>query len=280
MVSFVDTHCHIHETWRSVNGPDATAKLWDKAGRPDADDLIARAKADGVTCMICVGTTLPDSKLAVEFAATRPGIWASIGIHPHEAKDYANNPEKLADFAALLSSDGSPGGGDKIVAIGECGLDYYYNHSPKAAQEKVLRFQIELAVQHNMPMIFHVRDAFDDFWPIFDQYPGIRGVIHSFTATEAVLEQILSRGLYVGLNGIMTFTKQVKQLDAAKAVTLDRLLLETDAPFLTPQPFRGSICEPKHVVATAEFLAELRDESLEKLAEITTTNARTLFGLN
>jgi TatD DNase family protein len=272
-MDLVDTHCHIHEAWRSVNGPDATAKLWDKAGRPDADDLITRAKQDGVTRMICVGTTLPDSKMAIEFVATRERTWASIGLHPHEAKDYANNTAKLQAFAKLATKP-------KVVAVGECGLDYFYSHSSKQDQEKVLRFQIELAIAHNLPMIFHVREAFDDFWPIFDGYSGIRGVIHSFSATEKELGQIVERGLYVGLNGIMTFTKHVKQLDAAKAVPLTHLLLETDAPFLTPQPFRGTICGPKHAKVTAEFLANLRGESLADFAKATTTNACNLFGLD
>ena len=143
----------------------------------------------------------------------------------------------------------------------------------------MLRFQIELALQHNLPMIFHVRDAFDDFWPIFDSYRGIRGVIHNFSADEKELAQIVERGLYVGLNGIMTFTKNEDQLRAAKSVPLSQLLLETDAPFLTPAPLRGTICEPKHVSVTAEFLANLRGETLEDLAEVTTVNATNLFGL-
>jgi TatD DNase family protein len=271
-MQFVDTHCHIHEAWRSVNGADATAKLWDKAGRPKAEDIIARALEAGVQYMICVGTTLPDSKMGIEFVAEREHVWASIGIHPHEAKDFANYPQKLEEFAALA---GKP----KVVAVGECGLDYFYEHSPKEEQERVLRFQIELALEHDLPMIFHVREAFDDFWHIFDSYSGIRGVVHSFSATEKELWQIVERGLYVGLNGIMTFTKQVKQLDAARLVPLDRLLLETDAPFLTPQPFRGNICEPKHVRVTAEFLAGLRGETLTAFAAATTANARKLFGV-
>jgi len=301
MVTFVDTHCHIQEAWRSVNGPDATAKLWDKAGRPNADDIIKRAREAGVVKMLCVGTTLPDSKLAIEFVQPREHVWATIGIHPHEAKDYANIPEKLAEFARLLTpdegwqplgqhpplasargrgkrADRTPTGG-KIVAIGECGLDYFYNHSSKEDQIKVLRFQLELAQKHKLPLIFHVREAFDDFWPIFDEYKGLRGVIHSFTANETVLDQILQRGLYVGLNGIMTFTKKAEQLAAAKAVPLSNLLLETDAPYLTPDPFRGSICEPKHTVATARFLANLRGENLDELAQTTTANAQQLFGI-
>jgi len=273
---FIDTHCHIHEAWRAVNGADATAKLWDKAGRPDADEIIQRAVDAGVQKMLCVGTTLPDSQLAIEFVATRAHTWATIGIHPHEAKDYAHQSQRLSEFASLL--DRTPTS-QKVVAIGECGLDYFYNHSPKEDQITVLRFQIELALTHNLPMVFHIREAFDDFWSIFDQYSDIRGVVHSFTADEAVLQQILSRGLYVGLNGIMTFTKQPAQLAAARAVPRERLVLETDAPFLTPYPFRGTICEPKHAVATAQFLADLRGESLEVLAQATTANAQQLFGV-
>lgn len=267
-----DTHCHIHEAWRSVNGADATAERWAKAGNPPANDIIARALDAGVQRMICVGTTLPDSELSVEFVAEREHVWASIGLHPHEAKDYANFPDKLEKFTKLAKKP-------KVVAVGECGLDYFYNHSDTADQEKVLRFQIELALQHDLPMIFHVREAFDDFWRIFDDYKNIRGVVHSFSATKKELEQILARGLYVGLNGIMTFTKNEAQLDAAKAVPADRLLLETDAPFLTPAPFRATMCEPKHVRVTAEFLANLRGQSLDELAAAATNNARFLFGL-
>ncbi len=271
MISLTDTHCHIHEA-SPLADDDVTRKLWQKLADANPNHIIARALKAGVERMICVGTTLPDSKLGIEFVKERDHVWASIGIHPHEAKDYANFSAKLKDFAALASKP-------KVVAVGECGLDYFYSHSPKEDQEKVLRFQMKLALEHNLPMILHVRDAFEDFWPIFDAYPGIRGVIHSFSATEKELWQIVERGLYVGLNGIMTFTKQVKQLEAAKVVPLELLLLETDAPFLTPHPFRGSICEPRHVRVTAEFLAKLRGESFEDIAKTSTQNARRLFGV-
>lgn len=276
-MQLVDTHCHIHEIVaathgdESHNGGNSMHDRWKKHGKT-AEQVIADAAAADVTSLICVGCTGPDSKLAVQFAQDRPNVWASIGIHPHEAQHYADSPDKLQHFAALASQP-------KVVAVGECGLDYYYNHSSKADQEKVLRFQIELALKHKLPMIFHVRDAYADFWRIFDQFTDIRGVIHSFSATQKDLEQILSRNLYVGLNGIMTFTKDAEQLAAAKAVPSDKLLLETDAPFLTPHPHRGTICEPKHTRVTAEFLATLRGEQLETLAQTTTTNATKLFGL-
>ena len=167
----------------------------------------------------------------------------------------------------------------KVIAIGECGLDYYYNNSPKNNQIESLHFQMQLAQANNLPMIFHVREAFDNFWPIFDQYRGLRGVVHSFTANSKVLEQILSRDLYVGLNGIMTFSKDQHQLNAAKNVPLTKLLLETDAPYLTPTPLRGTINESKNIVLIAEFLANLRSEDVGVLATQTTLNANQLFGI-
>ncbi|HUC89414.1 MAG TPA: TatD family hydrolase [Patescibacteria group bacterium] len=270
-IEMIDSHCHIHEASKP-NKNNATGKLWLKAKDLDPDAIINRAVDVGVTRMICIGTTLEDSQQAVEFVATRPQCWASIGLHPHEAKDYVGNKQALAEFAALA---GKP----KVVAVGECGLDYFYNHSSKKDQEEILRFQIELALKHNLPMSFHVREAFDDFWPIFDSYKNVRGVIHSFTAGQDVLNQILKRGLYVGLNGIVTFTKNERQLAAAKALPLSNLLLETDAPFLTPEPFRGTICEPRHTRTTAEFLAKLRGETLREIALAASDNATTLFRL-
>ena len=252
-MEFVDTHCHIHE--------DSYAF--------DADETIARAKDAGVTKLVVVGTTAEDSQKTVAFAAARENVWASIGLHPHDAK-FGEDA-----FSVLKSLAGSP----KIVAVGECGLDYYYNHSSKDDQARALEFQLQLAKDHNLPVIFHVRDAFDDFWPIFDRFGPISGVIHSFTATTTELEQALARGLYIGLNGIMTFTKDENQLEAAKAVPLERLILETDAPFLTPVPVRGTVNEPKNVVLTAEFLSTLRGEELGTLAKVTTQNALQLFGI-
>lgn len=272
-LELTDTHCHIHEAVKDAVLATETRARYEKAGPlPDPVEIVKRAREASVTRLICVGTALEDSQVAVRFVQGRTGLWASIGLHPHEAKLYVGKTETLEQFAALADQP-------KVVAVGECGLDYYYTHSPKADQEKILRFQIELAVRHKLPLIFHVRDAFEDFWPIFDEYPGLRGVIHSFSATRKELDDILSRGLYVGLNGIMTFTKNDAQLAAAKAVPLDKLLLETDAPFLTPLPDRGKMCEPRHVRVTAEFLADLRGETLDELAAQTTKNAQEAFGM-
>lgn len=275
VTELIDTHCHIHF-------PDYAL---------DPQQAIKDAVSDGVTRLICVGCTLSDSQAVIEFAASHENVWASIGLHPHEAKDYVNNDHALQQFHDLADKP-------KVIAIGEIGLDYFYGHSSYKDQTKLLKFQLDIAAEHNLPVIFHVRGAqnngsegfrhvWNDFWQIFDQYKGdhrasnrpIRGVVHSFTGTVAELDEILARGLYVGLNGIMTFTTDAKQLQMAKRVPKDRLLLETDAPFLTPKPFRGTICQPKHVRVTAEFLSELRGESSGSLAAQTTENARTLFNI-
>lgn len=252
-MDFVDTHCHIHESDYML---------------PE-HEVRARADAAGVSRLICVGTDESTSAQAVEFAQDKERVWASIGLHPHDAKI---GQSAFDAITALVSNT-------KVVAIGECGLDYFYNHSDKHDQFIALEYQMQLALDNNLPMIFHVRDAFVDFWPIFDNFSGLRGVVHSFTATTMELDQSLSRGLYIGLNGIMTFTKDENQLKAARSVTLSHLLLETDAPFLTPAPLRGKVNEPKNVSITADFLANLRSESLQDLAAATTLNARQLFGL-
>jgi TatD DNase family protein len=226
-------------------------------------------------CCALVRHLPTDSELAAEFVAERDGLWASIGIHPHEAAEHLA-PAIKKQFAELLK-DGPEK--RKIVAIGACGLDYFYTHSPREAQIDLLKFQIELALEHDLPLSFHVRDAFEDFWPIFESYRGanIRGVLHSYTDNAANLEKAIQHGLYFGVNGIVTFAKDEAQHVIYVTIPQQSLLLETDAPFLTPVPFRGRVCEPKHVRVTAQFLAELREENLEDLAVVTTANARALF---
>lgn len=265
-VQFVDTHCHIHF-------PDYEMS---------EEEVLKGAQEAGVTRLLVVGCTLEDSKLAIQLAAKHDNIWATIGLHPHEGAVYVDDDHALQEFHGLAKSP-------RVVAVGEIGLDYYYEHSNRETQKKLLRFQLTVAQEHNLPVIFHVRDAkgvepsakesvWQDFWHIYDQFKPA-GVIHSFSAGLVELEQILKRDLFVGLNGIMTFTKVPEQLEAAKKVPLQKILLETDAPFLTPSPFRGTMCQPKHVAVTAEFLSNLRSESLEEFAQVTTNNAIGLFKL-
>lgn len=265
-----DTHCHIHEAGASYPGATPSHNKWSDAGIADPVTLVSDAAEAGVTRAVCVGTTLEDSTRAIDFVQPHPGLWASIGLHPHEARLYAAQHERLAAFAALATQP-------KVVAVGECGLDYYYTHSPRQAQIAVLEFQLDLAQRYDLALMFHIREAFDDFWPVFDNFRGLRGIVHSFTANSVILDQALSRGLLIGLNGIMTFTKDEAQLAAAKAIPNDRLVLETDAPYLTPAPYRGKICTPRHLATTAAFIASVRGEPLGALAASTTANARKLL---
>lgn len=246
----VDTHCHIHESYELP-----------------IKEVLERAAEAGVDEYICVGTSEKSSQEAIDFAENNKGAYAVIGVHPHDTKDgYA----KIASLA---------GTSDKIVAVGEVGLDYFYTHSPREVQMQALEAQIEVALKHNLPIVFHVREAFDDFWPIFDAHPGIRGVLHSFTDSSENLQKALQKGLYIGVNGISTFTKDETQKATFDSIPLDRLLIETDAPFLTPAPFRGKVNEPAYVKLVAEYHANRRGISLEEIAEATTANARALFTL-
>ena len=269
-MQIIDSHCHIHD-------PEFADKY-----DISVEQIIAEAAAEGVMQYICVGTSATSSSLAVAFADTHKGAYASLAVHPHEAE--LLTPKKLASEIQVVRTLAQQKHA-KVVAIGECGLDYYYHESQKVRdrQKALFRQHIDIAIQADLPLIFHIRSAFEDFFKILDEYKDqghkIQGVVHSFTAGTAELKGCIDRGLYIGLNGIMTFTKDQSQLDAAKAAPLDKILLETDAPFLTPKPFRGKMCELKHVVLTAQFLSELRGESLQVLAAATTANTLNLFRL-
>jgi TatD DNase family protein len=256
-MNLVDTHCHLQ---------------FDKYSS-DREAVYNRALSAGVTYILAVGTTLEDSCRAVMLAQSTDRVWAAAGTHPHEAEVFLEDPKSNEVLIKLLRQP-------KVVAIGEIGLDYYKNYTPKETQLKALRQQIETGLPSGLPFTFHVRDAWNDFWQVFDEYKGLQGVIHSFSSGPKQLNAALERGLYVGLNGIMTFTRDEAQLEAARQVPKDRLVLETDAPFLAPAPKRDEQCEPRHVKQVAEFLAELRNESLAELAEYTTKNAIKVLNLS
>ncbi|MBP9853170.1 MAG: TatD DNase family protein [Patescibacteria group bacterium] len=283
-MQLIDTHCHIHELVKDLTPVHAT---WFADGvHRTPEQVIAAAQAQGVAGMICIGTSLVDSQLAVSFAEQHQGIWATVAIHPHETSKH-NLTEVKNALTPLLRVKPLE---SKIVGIGECGLDYYYGHSARSDQIAFLRTHLELALQFNLPLSFHVRgvsddstkDAFRDFWPIFDEYNAkkpLRGVLHSFTDTQENMREAIDRGLYIGVNGIATFAKSEEQRTMYRAIPTESLVLETDAPFLTPAPFRGKICEPKHVANTLVFLADLRGQSQEAIAKATSENAQQLFGI-
>ena len=248
----VDTHCHLH----------------DSEFYPKNREEAYQATVTAGVATVCVGTNAQSSREAIEFCATHPLTWPVIGVHPHDST------EGWQGIAQLLVNHR-----ESVIGIGEIGLDYYYNHSPKNVQVEALEAQIQLALDNGLPISFHVRDAFDDFWPIFDNFHGIRGVMHSFTDTLENAEQGFMRGLFVGLNGISTFTKNPDQVKFFTSVPLQHILLETDAPYLTPKPFRGKMNLPAYVGSVAEFHAHARGMSLEALSSATTANAEVLFGV-
>ncbi len=249
----IDSHAHLH---------------FDQY-RDQLDDVLERSKVAGVTKIVTVGVDDTDSQAAVELAGQHNSIYASVGLHPHEAK----RGQAAIDRVKALAKQ------PKVVAIGECGLDYYRNLSPKDEQEMALRQQIELAGSLGLPIIFHVRDAFADFKRIVADYPEAKGIIHSFSDSPENAEWLVGRGFLIGLNGIMTFTKDEEQLRAAKTIPLENLVLETDCPFLSPAPKRGQVNEPANIEIIARFLASIRGESFEELARQTTANAEMLLKL-
>lgn len=261
-MEYIDTHCHLHD-------PEFFSAK-------DASTTINSSVKSGVTKMIGIGTSLYDSKNAVACAHNHPeNYWASVGIHPHEVSKLSSlQIEKHLQELDKLASD------TKVVAIGECGFDFYYNDREKMLekQTKLLEDQLKIAQKHNLPVSFHVREAFTDFWPIYDKYK-VRGVLHSFTDRPEHLEKALERGLLIGINGIATFTSHQWQLDMFKAIPLEKIVVETDSPFLTPKPRRGTINTPENVIYITQCLAELRGENVTDTAKQTTANARKLFGV-
>jgi len=225
----------------------------------------------GVASAVTVGCDLADSTRALE-AATKYGVFCSVGIHPHEAKDAPQNI--AAAFEPFLAHN-------RVVAIGETGLDYYYDHSPRDAQQRVLRAQIALARERDYPVIFHHRDAFDDFVAILREQwrAGMRGIIHCFTGDTAQAQiYVREFGMLLGIGGVVTFKSAQMVRDAVKTVGLARLVLETDCPYLAPVPHRGQRNEPAYVSVTAQALADILGTTAENVASSTTENARTLFG--
>jgi TatD DNase family protein len=252
----IDTHCH----------------LQDRAFEEDREEVVERAREAGVAAMVTVGVDLADSRAAVE-TARRYGLSAAVGVHPHEA---ARAPHELAaELTSLLQEDG-------VVALGEIGLDYYYDRSPRDVQVSVLREQLRLARERSSPVIFHQRDAFDEFTRILrDEWrPAMRGVVHCFTGTPAQARVYCDEfGLFLGIGGVLTFPKAESVRDAVRDVGIGALVLETDCPYLAPVPKRGKRNEPAYLTHTAAKLADLLALTIDEVVSGTDANALTLFGI-
>lgn len=254
-MTLIDSHCHL-------NYPGLVE---------DEEGVLTRARARGVSGFLNISTREREWGQVVAAAERHPDVFASIGVHPHEADAHPD-----LGTAALVEAARHP----KVVAIGECGLDYHYDKSDRESQKARFRAQIAAAREAGLPLIIHTRDAEEDTAAILREEAGkggVRGVLHCFTGTQWLAEEGLAIGFYVSLSGIVTFKNAKALQEVAKAIPQDRLLVETDAPFLAPVPNRGKTCEPAYVADTAAFLAELRGEPLDSLAAATTANFFTLF---
>jgi TatD DNase family protein len=251
----IDSHCHLNY----------------KGLVEDQANVLQRARERGVTTMLNIATRESEWDDVLGTALRASDVWATVGIHPHEADEHPH-----VDTAKLVERAAHP----RVVGIGETGLDYYYDHSDRDRQRRSFRAHIAACRETGLPLIVHTRDAEDDTLSILREEMeegAYSGVIHCFTASGAFADAAMELGFYISLSGIVTFKSAKDLQETAKRLPLNRLLIETDSPFLAPVPHRGKPCEPAFVADTAHFLAGLRGESVEQLAEATSANFRTLF---
>lgn len=251
----VDSHCHLNY----------------EGLREDVPGVLARARAAGVSRFLNISTKEREWPEVVGLAEQEADVFATVGIHPHEAETHPD-----VDTAKLVAAANHP----KVVGIGETGLDYFYDHSPREQQQTAFRAHIAACRETGLPLIVHTRDAEEDTARILreEMEKGpYTGVIHCFTASQQFAELALELGFYISLSGIVTFKNARDLQETAKTIPQDRLLVETDSPFLAPVPKRGKTCEPAYVTHTAAFVASLRGQTVEELAQTTTENFLRLF---
>jgi TatD DNase family protein len=251
----IDSHCHLD--------------YYTDAERPD---VLARAAAAGVGEMVTIGTTLAQSQRLPALAEVQPNIWCTVGVHPHHA---AEAPVPAPEAIAALTEH------RRVIGIGEAGLDYFYDRAPRDVQQECFRVQIRAARLAGLPLAIHARDADADIARILQDERDIGGkfafLLHCFSSSRALAEAAIGMGGYVSFSGILTFPKSSELREIARDLPADRLLVETDAPYLAPVPFRGKRNEPAYVAHTAKVLAEVRQLEPEALADLTTENFRRLF---
>lgn len=251
----VDSHCHLNY----------------KGLKEDQAGVVERARSAGVGCMLAINTKLKEYQEIIDIIDTYPDVYGSVGIHPHEAE---NEPDVALD--ALLSRTKHP----KIVGIGETGLDYYYDNAPRDMQMVNFKAHITASRETGLPVIVHTRDADDDCVNVLREEMAkgsFSGVIHCFTASQMLADAVLELGFYISISGIATFKSAKSLQETVKTIPLERLLVETDAPFLAPVPNRGKTCEPAFVMDTAKFVADLKGVTFEELQQKTSQNFFDLF---
>ncbi len=251
---------------------DSHAHLNHEGYQPDLDAVIARAREAGVVAILIPGYDLPSSREAVRLSERLPGAYASVGIHPHDAETCTD--AALAELRALLKHP-------RVVGVGECGLDYYRDLSPRDVQQRVLRAHLALAREANRPIILHNRDSEGDLTRILREegLPEAEGVLHCFSGDATLAAEALGMGLTIGVAGQVTFKNAAALREVIASLPLERLMVETDSPYLAPVPYRGRRNEPAHVVAVAECVALLHGTTFDVVANATTARFETLFGV-
>ena len=236
----------------------------------DREEVIARSRAAGIEALVTIGSDIEGTLKGADLAERHDSIYCSVGIHPHDAKDFTDKTYRvLRDLAANA----------KVVAIGETGLDYHYDHSPRDVQKRVFEQHLALAGETGLPVVIHSREADSDTLQIVRASGIANGVFHCFSGDREMAEQVMAMGFYISFAGPVTFRKATELHEIARLVPDDYLLIETDAPYLTPEPFRGKRNEPAYLVHTAARIAELRGISLQDIARITTLNSKRLFSI-
>ena len=252
--SLIDTHCHLEMD----------------EFNPDRDEVIERAKNAGIEVIITIGSDLEGNIGGIDLSERYASVYATVGIHPHDAKDFSDDIYfKLKEWASK----------EKVVAIGEIGLDYHYDNSPRDIQREVFKRQLSLAKETGLPVVIHSREAKKDTIEIIRASGIDKGVFHCFSGDMDMAERVMAMGFYISIAGPVTFKNARRLGEIAKAIPDDYLLIETDAPYLTPEPFRGKRNEPAYLVHIARKIAQIRGISIEDLARITTLNAKRLFGI-
>ncbi len=252
-----DSHCHVNE------------ERFDE----DRNSVLERMLSEGVTRYAVIGSDIPTSRACVSYAGVHDGCWAAVGVHPHEASGWRS--ECIEELSALCRDP-------KVRAIGEIGLDYHYDYSPRDVQKKVAAVQIELAWILNKPIVWHIREAHGDALQLMlDQRSRLTGgIIHCFSGSPEIAAEYLKLGYYISFAGPVTFIKAPKLVEAARLVPMDRLLIETDSPYLAPEPMRGRRNEPANVRYVCQKLAEIRGVSFQEMAAATTTNAMRVYQID
>lgn len=250
---------------------DTHAHLLDEQFDEDRDNIIEELPALGIRGYIECATDQDTSIRAAGLAKEYYAAFASVGVHPHSASEWDRAAEAV--ITGLLKEK-------DVVAVGEIGLDYHYDFSPRDVQKRVFREQMEIARRHNMPVVIHSREATEDTLAILREFPDVTGVMHCFSGSVDTLHQILDMGYYAAFGGATTFRNAKKPLDALRETPADRLLLETDSPYMTPVPYRGKRNTPFNVRLVAKKAAEIRGVSEEEIADVTTKNAAKVFRLS